>query len=91
MNMVSLPTTSNGDPWNVDELIFRFNYYSPSCSPNSEPSPSSWVSYTGSNLLAQWDETDFCLLKLDWEIDDVHGFAGWDRTSNTDDYTNIKI
>ncbi len=74
------------------DYIFRFNYQSPQCSPNGETSPSQWIVYFGSELRANWGNTDFGLLQLEQQFEPAQGisFSGWDRVNlNTSNSTCI--
>lgn len=67
---------------NPSEWIFRFQYWSPTCNKNDDAETS--LSISGSNLRANYFETDFALLELSSLPPDEYGvvYAGWDRTSS---------
>ena len=63
-----------------DQWIFDFLYQSNSCAnPNDEPS---FSSVQGSELIAEWEDTDMLLVRLTSPIPLVASayFNGWDRT-----------
>jgi len=62
------------------DLIFRFNYESTTCDPPTEPR--SWISFSGSTLLASWISTDFALLQMNGNLfgHTQLGLSGWDRS-----------
>lgn len=75
---------SGHQDWN-----FRFNYDSPN--PNQSlnacrgDEPTSWITYSGATLRANFSSTDFALVELDGSIigQPTISLAGFDRSSNT--------
>lgn len=81
----------------LDELLFRFHYESPVCTTSTgspqgnELHPRFWVTFSGSELISRFDQTDFALLKMNGEVSEKSkiGFAGWDRRENIPTSTRI--
>lgn len=65
---------------NLGEYLFRFNYQTLGCINGTEP-PVGWVTYSGAELIANWDDTDFSLIELAQKIRPIDRitFSGWDR------------
>ncbi len=76
----------------IEDWVFRYQYISPNCTPTSQPS--SWVTYSGAQFIAQNDETDFLLVRMEnqptastglkyagWSIDDEFSFQNEGTTS----------
>jgi lysyl endopeptidase len=81
---------SSGEIDEAEDWTYRFNYESPICSLNTEPT--SWLTFQGSTYRASWARTDFILMELDDEIVGHRNLSvvGWDRGSgNADDATLI--
>lgn len=64
----------------IENAVFRFQYKSPSC---DGPDDISFLSFTGSQFRAGWQNTDFLLVELDDSPVGVPnmGLAGWDRSA----------
>jgi lysyl endopeptidase len=75
-----------------DEWVFRFNYDSPTSTCHGDQGePQTWQSFTGADLLASWEDSDFALLEL---FDPIEGnpdlaLAGWNRSSSVPDSSTI--
>ncbi len=67
---------------NVSSWVFRFNWESPTCTPNQNGPTNQTVS--GSTLKARYSPSDFCLLQLNSQPPETYNvfYAGWDRQNN---------
>jgi len=63
----------------VTNWVFRFRYESATCPEQVEPV--TWFFFTGAQLRANWDGSDFALLELNNSVQGSNvSFAGWNRT-----------
>ena len=71
--------------FNTYNWIFRFNYESRTCPTTAEPLSAWWVSFSGAQLKASWEDSDFALLQLNNSIanESSLNLAGWDRRNLT--------
>lgn len=64
----------------VSKVVFRFQYKSPTC---GGPEPTNYLSFSGAQLLASYQTTDFALVRLNQRppAGSTIAYAGWNRTS----------
>ncbi|MFT4762710.1 MAG: lysyl endopeptidase [Saprospiraceae bacterium] len=68
----------------VTNWTFRFKYETSVCTGGSEPKAKQYITFSGANLRASFQGSDFGLLQLMSPILPHHNlnFAGWDRSMN---------
>lgn len=64
----------------VSKVVFRFQYRSPTC---GGPEPTNYLSFSGAQLLASYQATDFALVRLNQRppAGSNIAYAGWNRTT----------
>ena len=67
----------------VANWLFRFQYKSPTCSPNQNAT--NYITFTGATFLSAWRNSDFALLRMNQRPQASSGiqYVGWSRTGTT--------